>query len=82
MGKGKGELMRALLCGCGRRLVAADENGLCEKVSYHLKTEHPVMDIDQAQVRQIVATHSYCYEYAEVYAGAAEPDEEFGLEPY
>lgn len=74
--------MRALLCGCGRRLVAADENELCEKVRDHLKREHPVTDVDEARAREIVAAHSYCYEYAEVYAGVAEPDEEFGPEPY
>lgn len=74
--------MRALLCSCGRRLVAADEDELCEKVRDHLKSEHPVTDVNEVRVRKIVATHSYCYEYAEVYAGVAEPDEEFGPEPY
>lgn len=74
--------MRALLCGCGRRLVAADEDRLCKEVRDHLKEEHSVMDVDQAKVREMVAAHSYCYKYAEVYAGVAEPDEEFGPEPY
>ncbi len=72
--------MRALLCGCHRRLAAADEDELREKVRDHLRREHPIMDVDEARVREIVAVHSY--EYAEVYVGVAEPDEEFGPEPY
>jgi hypothetical protein len=37
----------------------------------------------QAQVRERVAAHSYRYECVEgVYAGSAEPDDEFGLDPY
>ena len=37
----------------------------------------------EAQVRERVAAHSYRYEYLEeVYAGGAEPDEEFGLDLY
>ena len=41
------------------------------------------MEIGEAQeVRQRVKAHSYLYELVEVYAGDAQPDEEFGLEPY
>jgi hypothetical protein len=36
----------------------------------------------EAQLRQRVAAHSYRYELVEVYGGDAEPDEEFGLDPY
>jgi predicted small metal-binding protein len=74
----------ALLCGCGRHLEAWDEEELSSEVLAHLRREHPLMDQQQeAQVRERVAAHSYRYECVEeVYAGSAEPDEEFGLDPY
>jgi hypothetical protein len=41
------------------------------------------MEQAEARIRESVAAHSYRYEYLEeVYAGGAEPDEEFGLDPY
>ena len=76
-------MRRPLLCGCGRHLEASDEKELFSEVLAHLGREHPIMDIVEAQeVRQRVAAHSYRYESVEVYAGDAEPDEEFGLDPY
>jgi predicted small metal-binding protein len=74
----------ALLCGCGRHLEALDEEELASEVLTHLGLEHPRMDQQQeAQVRERVAAHSYRYECVEgVYAGSAEPDEEFGPDPY
>ena len=73
----------ALLCDCGRRLDAWDEAELSSEVLTHLGQEHPFMEQQEAQVRERVAAHSYRYECVEeVYAGRAEPDEEFGLDPY
>ena len=72
----------ALLCGCGRHVEAWDKEELASEVLTHLGQEHPGME-QQAQVRERVAAHSYRYECVEgVYAGSAEPDEEFGLDPY
>jgi hypothetical protein len=74
----------ALLCGRGRHLEAWDEAELSSEVLTHLGREHPLMEQqEEAQVRERVAAHSYRYECVEeVYAGRAEPDEEFGLDPY
>jgi len=73
---------RALLCGCGLHLEAKDEDELFSEALAHLGREHPMMEHGEAQVRQRIAAHSYRYECVEVYAGNAEPDEEFGLNPY
>ena len=64
-------------------MEACDEEGLVIEVLAHLGREHPGMEQAEARVHERVAAHSYRYEYLEeVYAGGAEPDEEFGLEPY
>ena len=75
-------MQRALLCVCCRRLEALDEEKLVSEVLAHLRREHPIVEHGEAQVRERVAAHSYRYEFVEVYAGDAEPDEEYGLEPY
>ena len=76
-------MRRALLCGCGRHLEASDEEELFSEVLAHLGRDHPMMERGEAQeVRQRVVARSYRYELVEVYAGDAEPDEEFGLDPY
>jgi len=77
--------MRALLCSCRRHLEAVDEEKLFREVLEHIRREHPMMELSEAQLREVVAAHSYRYELVEVYAGAAgaEPgEEEFGPEPY
>jgi predicted small metal-binding protein len=77
--------MRALLCSCRRHLEGADEEELFREVLEHIRREHPMMELSEAQLREVVAAHSYRYELVEVYAGAAgtEPgEEEFGPEPY
>jgi SOS response regulatory protein OraA/RecX len=65
-------------------LEAWDEEELAREVLTHLWREHPLIEQqEEAQVRERVAAHSYRYEcLEEVYAGHAEPDEEFGLDPY
>ncbi len=77
--------MRAMLCGCGEHLEAGDEERLVDRVQAHLRRvhlDHLVASLDREQIREIVATRAYKLEYALVYKGGDEPDEEFGLDPY
>ena len=74
--------MRALLCGCQRRLEATDEEDLRKLVLAHLRKDHHVASPDERQARRLVAAHVYRLEYAAPYADGEGPDEEFGLEPY
>ena len=77
--------MRALLCSCRRHLEGADEEELFGEVLEHIRREHPLMELSEAQLREVVAAHSYGYEVVEVYAGAGAAvgeEEEFGPEPY
>ena len=79
-------MRRALLCDCGCRLEAGDEEELVSEVLAHLRWEHPVMGQRQhqeAQIHERVVRCSYRYEcMEELYTGGAEPDDEFGLDPY
>ena len=76
--------MRALLCSCRRHLEGADEEELFREVLEHIRREHPMMELSETQLREVVEAHSYRYELVEVYAGAgaAPGEEEFGPEPY
>ena len=74
--------MRALLCGCGRRLEVDQDGRLCYKVISHLKREHRTTYIDYEVAREMVASRAYKMEYAAVYTNGTALDEEFGLEPY
>jgi predicted small metal-binding protein len=77
--------VRALLCSCRRHLEGADEEELFREVLQHIRREHPMMELSETQLREVVEAHSYRYELVEVYAGggAALPwEEEFGPEPY
>jgi predicted small metal-binding protein len=75
--------MQALLCSCRRHLEGADEEELFREVLEHIRREHPLMELSETQLREVVEAYSYCYELVEVYAGAgAAPEEEFGPEPY
>lgn len=74
--------MRAMLCSCHRHLEAPDEETLCEEVLAHLRRDHPIIGMNEAQIRRVVAEHSYRYECKEIYAGTIQPDEDFGPEPY
>lgn len=82
MAMAKGDGMRALLCGCGRRLEADEDARLCERVAAHLSRDHRTAHVDREVVRGMVASRGYRLEYAAVYANGASPDEEFGPEPY
>jgi predicted small metal-binding protein len=72
--------MRALLCGCQQRLAASDEEALFERVLEHLRERHPVLTLSEAQIREVVAARSYGFE--EMALAGADPEEEFGIDPY
>ena len=72
--------MRAMLCSCKHRLTASNDEGLFEAVLDHLDEHHPVMTLTDDQIREVVAVHSY--EFNEVAVVGADPDEEFGIDPY
>jgi hypothetical protein len=74
--------MRALLCHCGLRLEAEDDEALLASVRDHLVRKHPIIPPTDEQVREIVSTRAYDLEYAELYAGAVAAEDEFGPEPY
>lgn len=68
------------LCGCRRRLEAADDEELLYSVLAHLREDHTVGTLSEAQVREVVASHSY--EFEEVAVVDAYAEEEFGIDPY
>ena len=72
--------MRALLCGCNQRLAASDEEELFGRVLDHLEERHPVVTLSEAQIGEVVAARSYGFE--EMAVVGADPEEEFGIDPY
>lgn len=74
--------MRAMLCGCGQRLEAGEDERLCERVVAHLKRDHLTAHVDRELVRGMVAARAFKIGYVNAYPNGSGPDEEFGLEPY
>ena len=78
--------MRAMLCpslcNCRHSLRAEVEEELVEVAFEHLRQRYPAAPLEEERLREVVFTRAYDIEYALVYAGGAEPDEEFGPEPY
>ena len=72
--------MRALLCGCQQRLAASDEEALFGRVLEHLKERHPMVTLKESEIREVVAARSY--EFEEMALVGADPEEEFGIDPY
>jgi predicted small metal-binding protein len=72
--------MRALLCSCKHRLTASNDEELFRAVVNHVDEYHPVMALSEDRIREVVAAHSY--EYNEVTLVGADPEEEFGIDPY
>jgi predicted small metal-binding protein len=72
--------MRALLCSCKHRPTASNDEELLRAVLDHLKEYHPVVTLGKEQIREVVAAHSY--EFNEVVVVGADPEEEFGIDPY
>ena len=75
--------VRAVLCGCRRRLEAEDDRNLRVLVREHLTAEHAtVPPMTDGLVEEIVAARAYDIEHAGPYAGADGTEEDFGPEPY
>ena len=76
--------MQAMLCGCGRRLEAVNDEGLVREALSHQRREHAIYVADEEPVRRVVKENAYRLEYAAPYAYVygEGPDEEFGPEPY
>ena len=67
--------MRAMLCGCGERLEAADDGGLVRQALEHYRWAHTMAVIDGEDIRRIVAEGAYGpEEYRD--ARAAGPEEQ------
>ena len=83
--------VRAVLCGCRRRLEAEDEGALRVLVREHLAAEHAaVPPTTDWLVEEIVEARAYDLEHTRSYAGhdgaadgtADGAEEDFGPEPY
>ena len=79
--------VRAVLCGCRRRLEAEDDRNLRVLVREHLTAEHAtVPPMTDGLVEEIVSARAYDLEHAASYAGpdgaADGTEEDFGPEPY
>jgi hypothetical protein len=51
--------MRALLSSCKNRLTASDNEALFRVVLDHLSDYHPAVRVDEVQLREAIAIHSY-----------------------
>jgi predicted small metal-binding protein len=82
--RGRRISMKAMLCGCGKHLEAANDEGLVREALTHRRQEHTMYVADAEPVRRAVKENAYRLEYAAPYAYVygEGPDEEFGLEPY
>jgi hypothetical protein len=69
-----------LLCHCRHPLEAGDNEALLGLVRIHLLREHPAAAPTDEQIREIVATRAYDFEYAEVDFGGV--GDEFDPDPY
>ena len=75
--------VRAVLCGCHRRLEAEDDGDLRVLVREHLATEHETAPpTSDGMAEEIVSAGAYDLERAGSYAGADGAEEDFGPEPY
>ncbi len=55
----KGGMVRALDCECGQHLEAANEDALFQQAREHVDRDHPERELDDTQVREIVAQGAY-----------------------
>ncbi len=51
--------MRAMLCGCGKRLEAADNDGLVRETLNHYRWVHGMAVVDGEDIRRIVEEGAY-----------------------
>lgn len=67
--------MRAMLCGCGQHLEAANDDGLVQKTLEHYRWTHGMAVVDGEDVRRIVEEGAYgSEEHPSLRSGS--PDEE------
>ena len=79
--------VRAVFCGCRRRLEAEDDGDLRVLIREHLAAEHRTMPpAADGLAEEIVSAQAYDLEHAASYAGpygaADGAEEDFGPEPY
>ena len=55
----KGGMVRALDCECGQHPEAADDDDLFQQAREHVDRDHPEMELDDTQAREIVAQGAY-----------------------
>ncbi len=51
--------MRAMLCGCGQRLEAVNDDGLVQKTLEHYRWTHGMAVVDGEDIRRIVEEGAY-----------------------
>jgi predicted small metal-binding protein len=51
--------MRVIDCDCGVTLQAANDDELAASVKEHMESDHPDMQLDDDQVRELVAGKAY-----------------------
>jgi predicted small metal-binding protein len=51
--------MRVIDCNCGETLQAANDDDLADRVRQHVDEAHPDMQLDEQQVRAMVADQAY-----------------------
>jgi hypothetical protein len=51
--------MRVLDCDCGQTLQAANDDDLVKQTRAHVDERHPDLDMNDDQVRELVATKAY-----------------------
>jgi predicted small metal-binding protein len=51
--------MRVLDCDCGQTLQAGNDQDLAAQMSAHVDEAHPEMQLNEEQVRQLVADRAY-----------------------
>jgi predicted small metal-binding protein len=55
----KGEEMRVIDCDCGQTLQAANDDDLFRATRKHVDEAHPDLDMNDDQVRELVASKAY-----------------------
>jgi hypothetical protein len=51
--------VRVIDCDCGKTLQAANDDDLFGMVRGHLGEDHPEMDLDDAEVRELIDQQAY-----------------------
>jgi predicted small metal-binding protein len=51
--------VRVIDCDCGATVSAANDEDLFDAVRDHLEKDHPEMDLDDGEVRELIAEQAY-----------------------